>query len=167
MLRAVERDDIERWRKWFNDPEVRQYLSRLYPYSMYDGEQFFEQQRGSEADKVFSVDTPEGVHIGSIGLHHLDWVSRHAEMGILIGEEAYRGKGYGTDAITTLLRFAFEEMNLHRVELLVMEFNSRALACYKKIGFVQEGARRDAHWAHGRYWDMIVMGILASEFGAG
>lgn len=166
VLRAVEREDIERWRVWFNDPETRRFMDRLYPYSAYDGERFYEQQRGSETDKVFSIDTLEGVHIGSIGLHHLDWVSRHAELGIMIGDEAYRGKGYGADAIRTLLGFAFSEMNLHRVELLAMEYNARGIACYRRVGFKHEGIRRQAHFSQGRYWDMVVMGILASEFEA-
>ncbi len=164
VLRAVEKEDIARWRVWFNDPEVRRNVHRVYPYSTADGEQFYEFQRTSETDKVFAIDTLEGEHIGSIGLHHLDWVSRHAELGVLIGEPEYRGRGYGTDAITTLLGFAFGEMNLHRVQLWVLEFNARGLACYRKCGFKQEGVSREAHFSQGRYWDFILMGILASEF---
>src|SRR5262249_25879206 len=70
------------------------------------------------------------------------------------------------DAIRTLLRFAFDELNLHRVVLDVDERNERAIAAYKKCGFVEEGRLRDDRYAGGRYWATVVMGVMAEEFRA-
>ena len=62
------------------------------------------------------------------------------------------------------MRFAFEEMNLNRVYLTTDENNSRALACYRKCGFREEGRLRQDRFLEGRYWDTIVMGVLREEF---
>jgi RimJ/RimL family protein N-acetyltransferase len=84
----------------------------------------------------------------------------------MIGDKAYWSKGYGTDAIVTFLRFAFEEMNLHRVDLTVDADNARAIACYRKCGFVEEARLRRARYGRGRYGDQLIMGMLSDEFSA-
>ena len=84
----------------------------------------------------------------------------------MIGEKDCWGRGYGTDAIRALLRFAFREMNLNRVWLTTGENNPRALACYRKCGFREEGHLRQDRYLEGRYWDTILMGILREEFEA-
>ncbi|MFN2157525.1 MAG: GNAT family N-acetyltransferase, partial [Anaerolineae bacterium] len=79
----------------------------------------------------------------------------------------YWGKGYGSDAIRTLLRFAFDEMNLHRVQLTVYEDNARAIRAYEKCGFRHEGRLRDAVYRKGRYYDMLLMSVLSGELQPG
>ncbi len=84
----------------------------------------------------------------------------------MIGDKSYWSRGYGTDAIVTLLRFGFDEVNLHRVALEVNEDNARAIACYRKCGFVEEGRLRDHRFRRGEYRDTLIMGVLAGEFRA-
>jgi RimJ/RimL family protein N-acetyltransferase len=87
-------------------------------------------------------------------------------MGIQIGEREYWGKGYGTDALRVLLRYAFDELNLARVSLSVLEGNVRAMRSYEKCGFKYEGRERQA-WAYeGRRWDEVYMGLLREEWEA-
>jgi len=163
-LRAVEREDIPLFLRWFNDPEVRQYLSVYMPLSAAEEERWFERQLDRQDARVFAIETAEGVHIGNIGLHDLDWKNRNAQLGVVIGEKAYWGLGYGTDAIKALLRFAFDEMNLHRVQLRVFEFNERAIRCYRRCGFREEGRLRQELYRGGAYHDVLLMGILREEF---
>ncbi len=85
-------------------------------------------------------------------------------MGIGIGERDYWGRGYGTDAMQVLLRYAFDELNLHRVSLGVFEYNTRAIRAYEKAGFVVEGRGPQELHRDGRRWDMIFMGILREEW---
>lgn len=113
--------------------------------------------------RVFAIETKDGQHIGNIELR-INWVHRCAELGIPIGEKDYWGKGYGTDTVKTLLRFAFELLNLHRVYLQVAEFNTRGIRCYEKCGFVHEGRTRQGRFINGRYWDTLHMGILRDEW---
>jgi len=165
-LRAMERGDIPAFLRWFNDPDIRGYLSMVWPISEAQEERWFEAHLGNEGRRVFAVETAEGVHIGNIGLHDLDWKNRNAVAGIVIGEKAYWNRGYGSDALRTLLRFAFEELNLHRVSLRVFDFNERGIRCYEKVGFRHEARLRRNHFTQGGYVDELVMGILAEEWNA-
>jgi RimJ/RimL family protein N-acetyltransferase len=113
-----------------------------------------------------AIETSDGLHIGSLGLHAINWKDRCAELGIVIGDKAYWGQGYGTDAIQTLLSLAFGEMNLHCVVLRVDADNARAIRCYEKSGFQQEGISRHAVFREGTYHDQYVMSVLESEFEA-
>jgi diamine N-acetyltransferase len=165
-LRAIERDDIPRFVKWFNDPEVRRHLAMYRPLSMAQEEKWFERQAELDpADHVFAIETQEGVHIGNVGLHAINWKDRGAELGIVIGEKDYWGQGYGTDAIMTVLGYAFGELNLHRVFLRVNADNPRGIRCYEKCGFRHEGTSRDAVFTDNKYKDQHIMSILQSEFG--
>jgi RimJ/RimL family protein N-acetyltransferase len=113
---------------------------------------------------AFAIETKDGAHIGSINFHQVLPENRKARLGIMIGDKGYWSKGYGTDAMLTLLRFGFDDMNLYRIDLTVDADNDRAIACYRKCGFVEEGRLRMARYSRGRYVDQFVMGILRDEF---
>ncbi|OGO50758.1 MAG: hypothetical protein A2148_03430 [Chloroflexi bacterium RBG_16_68_14] len=167
-LRALEPTDLERAYTWINDREVTYYLAARYPLSRADEERWLKEgpTNGFASGARLAIETKDGVHIGNMDLHQVNPEDRKASLGIMIGEKKYWANGYGTDAIVTLLRFAFGEMNLNRVMLHVFEFNERAIACYKKCGFQEEGRLRQHYYAEGRYWDVLVMGVLRDEFDA-
>jgi RimJ/RimL family protein N-acetyltransferase len=102
--------------------------------------------------------------IGELGLEVVDWVGRDAFVGLGIGETEYWNKGYGTDIMNVLLRFAFTEVNLKRVTLTVFEYNPRAIRSYEKAGFRHEGHLRSLLNREGRRWDEVFMGILREEW---
>jgi RimJ/RimL family protein N-acetyltransferase len=167
-LRALEPADAERAYKWINDREVTQYLMARYPYSMEFEKEFL---AGASKENGFSevrlaIETRDGEHIGICGLHRGRPEDRCTTLGIMVGEKDYWSNGYGTDAVVTLLRFAFHQINMHRVTLHVFEFNERALACYRKSGFLEEGRYREEYFQDGRYWDIVCMGVLRREFEA-
>jgi RimJ/RimL family protein N-acetyltransferase len=85
-------------------------------------------------------------------------------MGISLGDREYWGKGYGSDAMRLLLRYAFHELNLHRVSLNVFEYNPRAIRSYEKVGFVHEGRMRKFLNREGKRWDILYMGITRQEW---
>jgi diamine N-acetyltransferase len=168
-LRPIERTDLPRFVSWFNDPEVRQHLTVYLPFALAQEERWFENllRRLEEQHEVLlAIETHDGVHIGNIGLHAINWKDRHAEAGIVIGEKAYWDQGYGSDAMRTLLGIAFRQMNLHRVYLHVDADNARGIRCYEKAGFRLEGTLREAVFRDGVYHDQYVMSILASEYGS-
>lgn len=102
--------------------------------------------------------------IGDIGLWVSSWASGEAWVGISIGERDYWGKGYGSDAMRLILRYAFTELNLFRVSLDALGSNVRAIRSYEKCGFVLEGNLRDAARYDGQYFDEVYMGILRDEW---
>lgn len=166
-LRPIEREDLPRFVQWFGDPEVRRYLHAALPFSLAQEERWFEhlQERLEKREVVMlNIDTGDGEHIGSISLSDINWKDRYAELGIAIGEKEHWDQGYGSDAIRTILRLAFDDMNLHRIFLRVHADNARAIRCYVKVGFQKEGTLREAVFRGGSYCDEIVMSILESEF---
>ena len=102
--------------------------------------------------------------IGFMGLFDLHWNHGDALIGIGLGDREYWGNGYGTDAMRTLLRFAFTELNLRRATLIVFDYNPRAIRSYEKCGFVHEGTVRGVLQREGRRWDWHYMGILREEW---
>lgn len=155
-LRPIERGDLPRFVAWFADPDVRRHLGVYLPFSLAQEERWFESllERSERQEAVLlAIETADGVHVGSLGLHAINWKDRCAELGIVIGDKAYWGQGYGTDAIRALLGLAFGEMNLHRVFLRVDADNARGIRCYEKSGFQRDGVSRHAVFREGTYHD--------------
>jgi RimJ/RimL family protein N-acetyltransferase len=101
---------------------------------------------------------------GEVVLNELDPHNLSCSFRILLCGDANRGRGLGTEATRLILRHAFENAGLHRIDLEVYDFNPRARRVYEKVGFVFEGTRRDAlHW-EGEWIDAHVMSILAPEW---
>jgi RimJ/RimL family protein N-acetyltransferase len=119
----------------------------------------------SSGSYFFSIRTlAEDKLIGELNLGVVDWTGRDAFVGLGIGETEYWNKGYGTDIMNVLLRFAFAEVNLQRVTLTVFEYNPRAIRSYEKAGFRHEGRQRRALNREGQRWDELYMGILREEW---
>jgi RimJ/RimL family protein N-acetyltransferase len=162
-LRAIEEDDLPRLSEMFNDPEVLRFLESVtFPQSLAGTREWWEHSRGDETTQNFAIETLAGELVGGCGLMGISARSRVGTLGIWIGQPFWN-KGYGTDAVRTLCRFAFSEMNLHRVELQVHDTNPRGRRAYEKVGFKEEGRLRRSHFSGGRYTDTIVMGLLEEE----
>ena len=163
-LRAFEPSDAETVWRWYRDHEFSVLDGNIYGTSLEELRSFL-QSIGSPtyADVSLGIEAEGGALIGSIRLKRGSPEDRHADFGIGI-EREYWNRGYGTDATRTILRFAFEEMNLHRVSLMVLDYNDRAQRCYEKCGFRVEGRARSARFRDGRWCDEILMGILQDEF---
>jgi RimJ/RimL family protein N-acetyltransferase len=123
-------------------------------------------QRRAARDDTGTADftiTVDGTVVGRVNLFNEDCLARHAEVGIALLPEA-RGKGIGTAALAQLVEFAFVRRNLRRLHLVVIASNAAAIASYRKIGFVDEGLRREHCWVRGRYEDEVIMGLLRSDW---
>jgi RimJ/RimL family protein N-acetyltransferase len=168
-LRPAERDDLPTFVHWFNDTEVLRNLAMRAPMSLAGEEAWFQrmQEAQGRSDYHFVIclladDRP----IGTIGLHGLDRDNGNAEFGIAIGEKAEWGKGYGTDALRAICDFGFGELRLERIGLQYYAGNERGRRAYEQAGFAHEGTLRRAHYGHGEYVDVHVMGLLREEWAA-
>ncbi|MFA4827355.1 MAG: GNAT family protein [Candidatus Shapirobacteria bacterium] len=101
--------------------------------------------------------------IGDVGINSIDLVNHHAEIGLAIGDKNYWGKGYGTDVIKTALDYCFDQLKLNKVYLDVWQENQKAINCYLKCGFKQDGILRQHVKNKDGYHDKLVMSILKSE----
>ncbi len=95
---------------------------------------------------------------------NLDWVDRRAEIGVMIGEKDHWSRGFGTEAISLLLRYMFEELNLERIGLYCDETNLRAQRCYQKCGFRQEGVFRHHRFKNGAFVNDVIMSVLRADW---
>lgn len=168
-LRAIEREDIPRFVRWMNDPEVIQFILMNSPLSKAMEEQWFEKQleKPPHQGQILAIEILENnewIHIGNTGLHNVEPVDLNAEFGIVIGEKAYWNKGYGRKAARLLLQHGFGDLNLHRIYLYVFENNLRGMKAYEAAGFMKEGVMRDAVYKNGKYLDVVIMSILHSEW---
>ncbi len=102
--------------------------------------------------------------IGTAAVQRIEWANGNAFLRLGIGAVEDRGKGYGTQALRMLLRFAFAELNLFRVSAMVPEYNEAAIALLEKFGFMQEVCRRKALERDGRRWDLYIFGLLKDEW---
>lgn len=160
--RSIE--DAEIFTKWLNDFETADYIGRSANVSTLSEErEYLEKNANPEATFVI-VTLQEDKMIGTVSLEKINHINRRATLGIFIGDKDYRNNGYGTEAIRLILEYGFKYLNLNNITLQLMEFNERALACYKKCGFKEYGRRRKCNFVNGKYYDTICMDILAEEF---
>jgi RimJ/RimL family protein N-acetyltransferase len=161
-LRAVEEEDIPGIGAMFNDPEVQRTLAVNWLEPVSGTRHWWESTRADPGTVPFAIETLAGELIGVCSLEDVNPAARTAALGIWIAAP-YWDKGYGTDAVRTLCRFGFQEMNLQRVGLSVFDVNPRGVRAYEKVGFKEEGRARRAHFIDGRHVDVIRMGLLAEE----
>jgi len=102
--------------------------------------------------------------IGKAAVEWIDWTNGNGFVRLGIGAEEDRRKGYGSQALSMLLRYAFGELNLYRVTAVVPAYNEGALRLFQKFGFIEEVRRRKAMNRDGEFWDLVSLGFLNSEW---
>lgn len=168
MIRPIEEEDLPIVVEWWNNAEVM-YYANDNPRPSKTLEELREEYHKeitewSEHMERFVIETIEGKLIGDILCHSYRTDIRSAVLGILIGEEEYWGEGYGTEAIRLFLKHLFEHKHLHKMSLTVSDFNHRAIRCFKKAGFRQDGIMRDNAMIDGKYVNHITMSMLEDEY---
>jgi len=164
-LRFRTAADIPLFVQWYTDPDVLHWLGMSEaPVATYESENArFQASEDDPTRRAWIIETLQGKPIGNIALINLNELQRTAELGISIGDKAYWGRGYGTDAIRTLLANAFGPMGLRRVWLITDADNERGIRSYEKCGFVREGVLRRHRLRNGKPLDMLTMAVLKEE----
>jgi RimJ/RimL family protein N-acetyltransferase len=165
-IRPLRPSDAGALRRFVSDPDVAYLLFEELggepPSALLLGTMIFFQMLSNSPD--FGIVERNGRLVGSVRLWRVSDRNRSAMLTIFIGEKRAWNRGYGQDALRLALRHAFTNMGLHRVELHVFDFNERAIRCYERVGFVREGARREALFRDNRFHDILVMGVTRGEF---
>ncbi|MDM5188768.1 GNAT family protein [Bacillus sp. DX4.1] len=170
QLEFFERKDFTQLIEWIDSEKfLLQWGGPAFTFPLQDQqlENYMENANHNEANTfVYKVIYKEtGKVIGHISLGKIDRVNRSARIGkVLVGDTSMRGKSIGKEMIEEVLKVAFEELKLHRVSLGVFDFNTSAITCYEKVGFVKEGLQRDARKIGSEYWSLWEMSILENEW---
>lgn len=167
-LRELKLDDIEDRYQWSLDKEVIKYLNmpeKYPPYSKEETKTWIEMcMNRTNGYEQKAIVTEQGKHIGWVDLKNIDLTNKQAELGIVIGDKDYWGKGYGLSAMKEMLSWGFNELGLNKIWLRVDIDNVNAIKSYKRMGYLEEGILRQDRLRNGKFIDRLRMSILRSEF---
>ena len=158
-LRTLEKRDLKKSLVWLKDPSVNMYLSQNFrDYDEKKEIKWFKFIRSSKNDIVFAIeDIKTNLHIGNCALHNINWEKGSCELGIMIGEKDYWDRGYGSDAVKSIINLSMSILKLTNITLNVYKYNKRAIKVYKKCGFRLIETQEKDHFYGGRFWDTLVM----------
>ncbi|MBO3706085.1 MAG: GNAT family N-acetyltransferase [Candidatus Accumulibacter sp.] len=161
----MRRADAPLLYEWITHRELVILNAPYHPVSDVDHAAWVESMLTKRTDMVIFVieELASNKAIGTCQLLNINWRHRSAELQIRIGDEAFRSKGHGTEAVKLLCHFGFADLNLHRIYLHVFETNKRAIRAYEKAGFLREGSLKEAAFIDGRWLDVAVMGLIEQD----
>lgn len=159
-LRALEPGDIDLMYAWENDTAVWSVSGTLAPFSRHTLERFIQEQQFDifqTRQQRLVIETLGGIPVGALDFFELDPINRRAGIGILIHDDALRGKGYASDAVETACRYAREVLNLHQLWCNVGSDNAPSRRLFAKAGFAEISVKRDWLWRPDGYGDEILL----------
>ena len=162
-LSPMNEEDAEIYTIWMNDREITDNLGSSTMVFSEEAERGWVEENSGEYQFAI-IERESNEIIGNCGIQAVTHTFQRAELGLFIGDEENRNKGYGKEVLFLLLEYCFDTLNLHNVMLKVFSFNERAVHTYSRVGFKEIGRRREAYYAKGRFWDEIYMDILKDEF---
>ncbi|GGF28248.1 N-acetyltransferase [Halobacillus andaensis] len=164
-LGPVTDEHLEQIATWFNHSLfLRRFDAAAAQPRSYDSlKEWRDDATKNDSHFLFSICDGDTL-IGYVELDGILWNQRNGWISIAIGDADHQGKGYGTEAMELLINYAFQELNLHRLQLTVFDYNEPALRLYEKLGFTYEGAQREFVLRDGKAYDMLMYGLLAREW---
>ena len=164
-LRQMSSGDLQMICDMFNDPELEDLVvGWAFPLSIEQQQQWFEKNIGDQRNFRFIIETPDDGAVGIATLVDIDWKNRRATHGIKLANKERRSKGIGTDSVMAVMRYAFDELGLHRLDGSWFDFNTASINLYKKCGWKEEGVRREYVFKRGEWRDLTVVGVLESDY---
>lgn len=164
-LRGIEREDLPLIISWRNDPDVYRHYIEYEPLSIPKQERWFESILAHPTEKNLTIALPNGQAIGTIGLGNIDERSRVGEViRFVMGVPRYRLTGHAVDALYMMLGYGFNHLNLHKIYATDLSTNPKMISMHKQFGFVQEAVLREHVFHEGAHVDVVIMGLLRSEF---
>ncbi len=174
-LAPITEEMLPRFVAWFNDPDVTRFITLRYPPTL-DGERDWFKKVSTNPNEVIwatlisedadETSSPHTRVIGTTGIGGINWASRRASTGNLIGKKSEWGKGYGSEAVALRTRWAFEEMGLQKLSTEVFMENIGSRRVLEKSGYKQYGIARSHEWRAGKWHDMWLADVLADEWRA-
>lgn len=162
-LVPVTLEMLSNYPTWFADSEVNRYVGVTGVPTMKYEQDWYDRIAASKEDIVWAIVVGDK-HIGTTGIHRIDWRNRHALTGNMIGEKSEWGKGYGSEAVRLRTRYAFFETPLEKLETEVFMDNIGSRRCLEKVGYRQYGTARRHIFRHGKWNDMWLADLLRDEW---
>ena len=164
-LRAIEEKDLKQLLEWRNKPHLRKYF-REYRELNWDQQIWWYENIVLKDDKVrmFSITDLNGDLLGACGLCYINWVDRNADFSIYLGaNDIYIDDDLAIDAARSLIKYGFEELNLHRLWAEIYDFDEPKTKMFNTLGFSLDGRHRETHWTDGKWYDSLFYSLLKSD----
>lgn len=162
-LRAIEESDLSQLLLWRNQPNYRRYFREYRELSQTNQRNWFDSKvLNDKSTEMFSiVDVNTGELLGACGLCYIDWINRNADFSIYIGkDDLYIDERYAIDAAQVMMKYGFEELNLHRLWSEIYSFDEAKKVMFDRLGFKLEGVHKETHWTEGKWCDSLFYGYV-------
>jgi len=167
-LRAINASDVEALYRWSNDPDTWALLGGWhFPLSRESVASWVSSLKADSLHQRFIIETPDIGVIGTANLVDINWKDSNAFHGTMIGEAKARGQGFGYDVVMTVMRYAFDELGLHRLDTTIIEHNQVSMKLYRdRCGWKEEGRQSGWYFRNGRRWDRVHFGVTSEQYRA-
>lgn len=165
-LRAIEESDLSQLLLWRNQPNYRRFFREYRELSQNNQRNWFDSKvLNDKSTEMFSiVDVNTGELLGACGLCYIDWINRNADFSIYIGkDDLYIDEKYAIDAAQVMMKYGFEELNLHRLWSEIYSFDEAKKVMFDRLGFKLEGVHKETHWTEGRWCDSLFYGYVMHD----
>jgi RimJ/RimL family protein N-acetyltransferase len=162
-LRPARENDAEHFVRWFADMEVTRFLARRMAISLQQELEFLKTIGESKDDVWWVIDVADQP-VGATGIHGINWLDANGSTGIVIGEKGAWGKGYATEAMRLRTRYAFRELNLHKLMTEVDAENDASRKALERNGYRTVGVRREQTFREGKWHDRWVAEVLRADW---
>lgn len=165
-LRAMELADMEMYREMANDPDIEWMIGGWsFPISTKEQNDWYDKVIADKKNLRFTIVLKEDDEaVGMVNLVNIDWKNRSGFHGIKLSSKAPKGQGIATDAVMAIMQYAFEELQLNRLDGAWTEYNKASIALYKKCGWEIEGCKKRGVFKRGKYYDRYFGGILVENY---
>ena len=165
-LRGLTKEDCQQdYLCMANDVEISTFVEGIgyYPLSPRDLEEYIESNNNYSNMLLGIFENNSNKYVGNIHLSQIKPYHNSCVLGIVLSKD-FTGKGYALEAVNLVIKHAFETMNIHRIQIPVIEMNDRAINLYERAGAVKEGRLREAFYYQNKYHDMLIYSILKNEY---
>ncbi|MFZ3138508.1 MAG: GNAT family protein [Thermodesulfovibrionales bacterium] len=166
-LRAIEKDDLPYLLEWRNNPEYRKYFREYRELGMGQQYSWYEDIVLKDQKTImFSIIALKSRRLlGACGLCYINWIDRNADLSIYIGaDNLYIDKKYAPDTASTIMKYAFDELGLHRLWAEIYDFDTPKIKFFEQLGFKPDGCHRETHWTEGKWCNSLFYSLLQEEF---
>ncbi len=165
-LRAIEESDLSQLLLWRNQPNYRRFFREYRELSQTNQRNWFDSKvLNDKSTEMFSiVDINTGELLGACGLCYIDWINRNADFSIYIGkDDLYIDEKYAIEAAQIMMKYGFEELNLHRLWSEIYSFDEAKKVMFDRLGFKLEGVHKETHWTEGKWCDSLFYGYVLNN----
>lgn len=165
-LRAIEESDLSQLLLWRNQPNYRRFFREYRELSQTNHRNWFDSKvLNDKSTEMFSiVDVNTGELLGACGLCYIDWINRNADFSIYIGkDDLYIDERYAIEAAQIMMKYGFEELNLHRLWSEIYSFDEAKKVMFDRLGFKLEGVHKETHWTEGKWCDSLFYGYVMHD----